>query len=52
MVLTFIGRVESTTKNKTDLKIDYEKSIDMIAVNRELIRAIYYCSKPISPSGG
>lgn len=39
-------------QNKTNLKIDYQKFVDLIAGNRELLRTIYYCSKPVAPSGG
>lgn len=39
-------------QNRTDLKIDYQKFVNVIVGNRELVRAIYYCSKPDSPSEG
>jgi len=45
------GRTVYNRQNRTDLKIDYRKFLGCIVGNRELVRAIYYCSKPVPPSG-
>lgn len=37
--------------HKTNLKIDYEKLINILLKGRTLVRVMYYCSRPIPPSG-
>jgi len=46
----FWGRRKYNELNKTNLKIDYLKLIGHLVNNRSLVRAIYYCSKPIPPN--
>ena len=45
----FWGRNQYNKENKTDLRIDYRKLIDHLVGGRQIVRATYYCSKPIPP---
>lgn len=43
------ARMNYNKTNKTNLKIDFKKMLDLLAGSRFLVRAMYYCSKPIPP---
>jgi uncharacterized LabA/DUF88 family protein len=45
----FHGRNHYNAVNKTNLKIDYSKLVAQLAAGRNLVRSMYFCSKPIPP---
>jgi len=36
-------------ENQTDIRIDYNKLVTLLAKGRSVIRVIFYCSKPVPP---
>jgi uncharacterized LabA/DUF88 family protein len=45
------GMKSYNEENRVNLRIDYTKFIPLLAKDRSVVRTIYYCSKPVPPTG-